>query len=181
MVIRKSLRKLVIFDLDGTLFQLNVDWSAIQTYKESHQQSDVITYVQQAELAGVKTGNPIEGAKKVLDTLSKNHSLAIMSRNFRATIHESLEVIDFSGDIFVIGREDVVNQKPDPEGLHKILKHFEVTEDEAIVIGDTTHDVEAAQAGRVNSIVIRNPKNTYIPEKADLYIDRLSELLETGI
>lgn len=168
MVIREGLTKVVIFDLDGTLFHLNIDWDNFKKQPQAIQQ--------QIELAGVKSGWPLAGAKATLDALSSKYALAIISRNFRATIFAALETIGFTGEVYIVGKEDVQELKPSPEALLSVLQRFDVSAQEAVVVGDTYHDVEMADAGSVASIILKNPRNAYIPEGADLYIDRLDEL-----
>jgi len=63
----------------------------------------------------------------------------------------------------VIGMEDVAREKPDPDGLFKILRATEPGE--AYYIGDTMDDCRAALAARVAFIGVAGPEN---PLREDL-------------
>ena len=63
----------------------------------------------------------------------------------------------------VVGMEDVAREKPDPEGLLKILR--EVEPEQAYYIGDTMDDCRAAQAAGVAFIGVAGSEN---PLQAEL-------------
>ena len=50
--------------------------------------------------------------------------------------------------------DDVANPKPDPEGLRLALKTFGAVPEEAFYIGDTVHDMRAAQGADVKGIAV---------------------------
>lgn len=52
----------------------------------------------------------------------------------------------------VIGRDDVINPKPDPEPILKALKAMNATTSNAYMIGDTPMDAKAAKSAGVFSI-----------------------------
>jgi len=53
----------------------------------------------------------------------------------------------------VVTRNDVAQLKPDPEGLFRALKKLQ--DREAILVGDTEHDSEAARNAGIKSIKVR--------------------------
>lgn len=94
--------------------------------------------------------NNVPGAVKpfpgVIETLKRLHTegntLAIAS----SRRHESLDglVADFGiTDLFsaIVGADDVVNAKPDPEPVNLILSHLHFEPQQAIVIGDAPYDI----------------------------------------
>ncbi|MFQ5762375.1 MAG: HAD family hydrolase, partial [Candidatus Bathyarchaeia archaeon] len=54
----------------------------------------------------------------------------------------------------VIAREDIEEAKPNPEQLHQALKAVGVASWEAVYVGDTTIDLEAAQRAGVRFIAV---------------------------
>lgn len=46
---------------------------------------------------------------------------------------------------FVVTGNDVVNHKPSAEGIHRILKHFELQPDEVLMVGDSVSDAKASR------------------------------------
>lgn len=59
----------------------------------------------------------------------------------------------------IITAHDVKNHKPDPEGIHEALKHLRVSKDQAVMLGDSSKDLEAAQRAGVDSILFYPPSH----------------------
>lgn len=57
----------------------------------------------------------------------------------------------------VVSALDVSHPKPHPESLQKILYHFRLAPREAVYIGDSIVDAEAAQRAGVSLIAYKNP------------------------
>ena len=55
---------------------------------------------------------------------------------------------------YVVTGNDVVNHKPDPEVIQKILDHFSLREDEVLMVGDSVGDVKAAREAGVRVAVV---------------------------
>ncbi|ALG05679.1 HAD family hydrolase [Kibdelosporangium phytohabitans] len=180
----------VLFDFDGTLFHLPVDAAAVradlglatgekigdalQRYIDEGNQAqlDVVT---RHERESVATGEFTPGAVDALKRLRASHNVAIVTRNSRHAVTDALG--DAADGLFIVGREDVARLKPDSEGIDKILAHFGAKPAESVLVGDTYHDVEAAHAAGMRSVVVRNSKLAYAPEGADAYLDTLDELV----
>lgn len=198
MDISENIVKGVLFDLDGTIFDLNVDWVSLRTdlssklgfavssigelYSQTNDQSalDLIgNLVTQYELAGVETGEPVDGAADLLSSLvSGTTQVAIVSRNSKHVINAAVAKLlepDHQSKILVVGREDVRRLKPHPEGILTALQSLDLTPEECLFIGDTYHDVDAAQAIGMRSIIMAKP-NGMSPEGADFYVDDFTEL-----
>lgn len=54
----------------------------------------------------------------------------------------------------VVGADHVSNPKPDPEMLHLILERLAVSFNDAIMVGDTTHDILMSNQARMRSIAV---------------------------
>jgi pyrophosphatase PpaX len=55
---------------------------------------------------------------------------------------------------YVVTGNDVVNHKPAPEGIEKILDHFKLHKDEVLMVGDSVGDVKAAREAGVKIAVV---------------------------
>jgi pyrophosphatase PpaX len=55
---------------------------------------------------------------------------------------------------YVVTGNDVVNHKPDPEGIEKILDHFSLRKDEVLMVGDSIGDVKAAREAGVKVAIV---------------------------
>jgi len=116
----------------------------------------------------------------VLSALRKigMRTAAVTSR--RTTALRTLEVtglIDLL-DVVVTG-DDVVNCKPDPEGLVIALDLLGATPDRSIMVGDTASDVMAAKSAGLRSVGVTFGFYSAADYKAcppDYVIDDLSEL-----
>ena len=54
----------------------------------------------------------------------------------------------------VLGGDSLTHKKPHPEPLQHSLRHFSVTPDKALMIGDSRNDVEAAKAAGVRVLAL---------------------------
>lgn len=191
MVIHKTIKG-VIFDFDGTLFDLAVDWQSLnKTLADefgvdslattgsfpTDVKQEIIELIGEFEAEGVERGVPLPGASDVLLSLAGKYGIAITSRNNRATIQKGLEKIGFNGRHEVVAREDVIVPKPDPEALQQTLQKMDLSPKEVLVVGDTTHDLEAAKALGIICVIVSNHKLVFQPKGADYYIDSLTGLL----
>ena len=57
----------------------------------------------------------------------------------------------------VVTAQDVRNPKPDPEMLTTILTYFNIHPDEALYVGDSALDEQAAEAAGVHLVAYKNP------------------------
>jgi HAD superfamily hydrolase (TIGR01549 family) len=191
MVLDKNI-KAIIFDFDGTLFHLNIEWRDLKNRLASIGVMDItsiesleadkrqlaLEMIQQAEADGIVNGEAAPDALNVLNVLKRDYALALVSRNLKGTLEEGLKKIGYTDAIITIGREDVRSPKPDPQGFRYALKELGVNSDQAIIVGDTNHDVEAGKAIDVPVYVVHNPSLVFQPEGAQKYIASLSDLID---
>jgi pyrophosphatase PpaX len=95
--------------------------------------------------------------ENVADTLIKlkEHKLqiaAVTSRE-RGSVITTLELAYISHLFdYLVTSTDVTNLKPHPEPVLKALNHFHVQAQEAVMIGDTEHDIKAGKAAGTQTI-----------------------------
>ena len=80
----------------------------------------------------------------------------------------------------VVSRNDVQFMKPSGEGLRLALSRLRVTSDEALYVGDSLDDIQAAKAAGVKVIVImgiENSKAEFLSAGPDQLITHFKELL----
>ena len=81
--------------------------------------------------------------------------------------------------------EDVKEQKPDPEGLLKIMKKLNVKIDEAVYIGDNLADLRAAKSIEIKFIGVCPPnadkgvfKNLLKSEGAEIVLNSANDIIQ---
>jgi HAD superfamily hydrolase (TIGR01509 family) len=95
--------------------------------------------------------NAHPGIEDVLRFLkSKGVRLAVFTGKGRRTTDITLSTLGLAGyfDLTVSGN-DVVKHKPDPEGIVKILRAFDVRPEEALMVGDSLGDIAASRGAGV--------------------------------
>ncbi len=116
------------------------------------------------------------GAKEVIQKLSRNYKLAIVSSRRTESVHKLLKLHQLHQYFLVIiAREDIHHHKPHPEGITIALSGLKVKPEESVYIGDTWVDVETAHNAGMPCILIANFENNF---GADYHILKISELPE---
>jgi phosphoglycolate phosphatase len=111
---------------------------------------------------------------KELLTALPHHIKRAISTNRSYTIGDVLRIHGLEGEFhLVISALDVKNPKPHPESVLTILRHFTLSPSEALFVGDSEVDQEAAQGAGVPFIAYKNPSL-----QAEYYIDDLLTIKE---
>ena len=95
-----------------------------------------------------------------------------ISTNRTTTIGRVLALHDLSRCFdLVVSALDVLHPKPHPESLHKIIDHFQTQPKDAVYIGDSIVDAEAACRAGIPLIAYKNPLL-----KAELHVNSFQDL-----
>lgn len=172
--------ELYIFDFDGTIVHLNVNWDALKrelskfcqlkynilksfTPLNSHlnevihcagtnSKESLFSIISKYELEGL---NGASANNKMINFIKSliNKKIAVFSSNCRKVITASLECLDILNKVDkIISKEDVLNQKPDPEGLNILFDHFRISHVKCLFVGNSEDDFEAGRKARVKTI-----------------------------
>ena len=94
------------------------------------------------------------GIRELLDELSQRHALAIATGKSRKGLERAL-LADGLGRYFSASRcADETQPKPHPAMLLEIMEALDVGPAEALMVGDTSHDLEMARAAGVDSVAV---------------------------
>lgn len=98
----------------------------------------------QGELLPLVAG--YEGLRDLFDTIHARGMRIAVCTNRDAHAKHLFELIGIRDefDAFVTS-DDVLNQKPDPEGIRKILGQFAISPEQAVMVGDTEADMGAGK------------------------------------
>jgi pyrophosphatase PpaX len=95
-----------------------------------------------------------EGAEAVIDFLSHDYKLAIVTSRVRNGVYESPELATMQKYFSVVLTcEDTTNHKPHPESLLLAAQKLGIKPEEAIYIGDVENDLKAARAAGMKIII----------------------------
>lgn len=123
--------------------------------------------------------------EKTLETLTTLHKkgikLAAITNRTKRTSHDTMKLAAIHHFFeLIISAEDVKEGKPHPEGIQTALAFFNLKPEEAIMVGDTHADVEAARAAGVQVVgTTQGMKGDDILKfNPDYVIHDISELLK---
>ena len=94
------------------------------------------------------------GVRELLETLSRERSLAIATGKSRRGLDRALEA-DGLGRYFAASRcADETHPKPHPAMLLELMEQLAVASGQVLMIGDTSHDLEMANAAGVDALAV---------------------------
>ena len=99
--------------------------------------------------------NSIEGVKEVLEILSRDLSLWVVTASRRDhfdLIHQDTNFLSHFQKYFC--REDYIKSKPHPDGYLLALKESGLSPQEALVVEDSPRGIAAAKASGIKSVAI---------------------------
>jgi phosphoglycolate phosphatase-like HAD superfamily hydrolase len=159
----------VVYDLDGTLVRLQVDWDAVRSEVEAAlrdagvdpDEHDTWEMLDAAEANGIGddvneiiAGHERDGAERATrlptaDELPLDVPVGVCSLNCEAACHVALDRHDLTHYVDVVaGRDTVPARKPDPRALEWVLDELGVPAERALFVGDSASDeVTAERAG----------------------------------
>lgn len=99
---------------------------------------------------------PFEGIETLLKKLSGSFSLAVVT--MKKGCYARKVISNFGWDKYfkcVVGAEEGLKAKPDPEMLDKALSNLFLRKEEIVYVGDTVVDLMTAKNGGVNFIYVK--------------------------
>lgn len=161
-----------LYDLDGTLVRLAVDWTVVEReiatiLREAGGDPDgLVTWelVDAAEEVGVRseveavlTRHERAGAREAErlpvadELLSDGVPTGVVSLNAEDAVRIALEAESLADAVdVVVGRDTVAARKPDPEPLLLALDALSVAPEDALFVGDSETDAIAARRAGVS-------------------------------
>ncbi len=126
---------------------------------------------------------PMEGCRELLQDLKeRGYRMAIVSAKRKDMVElgcRQCGILDYFE--LILGSEEVKKHKPDPQGLFEACRLMKASKDNAVYIGDSSTDIEAARRAGMYSIgYIFNPdrKQKLLDSKPNAYVEHLLEIKE---
>ncbi|PSQ16733.1 phosphoglycolate phosphatase [Halobacteriales archaeon QS_8_69_26] len=162
----------VVYDLDGTLVRLRVDWAAVAGEVEEVWESaghdpagrslwDLVTEAEDPELAAeveeTVAAMEREGAERAefLPTANElmylDRPAGVCSLNCESACRIALDRHGLSDSVStVVGRDTVSPPKPDPKPLRETIRRMGLDRDSVVFVGDSMRDKECARRAGVD-------------------------------
>jgi len=204
-------KKLIIFDMDGTLVNSSITIANAINYVRKNLGFEPMDEEYILRLVNDHTINPAQkfyhakafdadherwfseyytknhetelvlykGIKELLETLkSQGKKLAVATNAYRGSTIESLTHLEVYGLFDSIAcYDDVLQGKPHPDMLYKILDELDCTEKEAIFIGDGPRDEMAAKEAKMDYIMVDWGFTEHGEKEVVQSVDALKEML----
>lgn len=157
----------VVYDLDGTLVRLPVDWDAarrsvVGVFAESGVdpgEASLWELLERSETHGLRdavdtaiarhereAAHSAERLPTADDLVSRTEPTAVVSLNAEAACRIALDRHDLDGHVqAVIGRDSVATYKPDPAPLLAAARTLAADPERVLFIGDSERDEETAR------------------------------------
>ncbi|MFB6084314.1 MAG: HAD family hydrolase [Halorientalis sp.] len=166
----------VVYDLDGTLVHLNVDWEEVRREVAGILRArgvdvdgaDLWAMLELADAAGYRrlVDETIaeferEGARAArrlppARTVPTDRPVGVCSLNSESACRIALETYGLDGSVDVIvGRDTVAAEKPDPEPLLTVVEGLGVTPESTLFVGDSERDEETARRAGTDYVYAR--------------------------
>ncbi len=180
----------VVFDMDGTITECDVDFEAIRREAnipnvpileyiegvEKQKQKEILAVLERHEARAAGTSRLRKGVVEILENLKKRGiKTALLTRNSRRSVETILKRHNLKFDV-VMSRDDAP-PKPSPQPVLLISKKLGLRPEELLMVGDFHFDVQAGRAAGARTAFLLN--STYHPpQDADYHIHSLEELLQ---
>ncbi len=185
-----------IFDMDGTLTVAIHDFEAIRlelglpagrpileelALRPEPEARDLFERLDRLELGLAQRACAAAGAVPLLETLrARGTRLGILTRNSHANALETLRacgLAHFFDAALVVGREAAA-PKPDPDGIHHLLRAWRAAPIDAVMVGDYRYDLLAGRAAGTATVYVDASGDFPFAEHADVSVHSLEELSE---
>ena len=182
-----------VFDMDGTLTLAVHDFAAIRVALAIAPEDDILTHLNglpadeaaakhawllehERELALNSTAAP-GAVELVRELVTRGYRLGVLTRNAQELAYITLKAIGLD-DCFapkdVLGRENAAH-KPDPDGLLKLARAWQVSPSSMVMVGDYRFDLECGRAAGSQTVLVNVPDNPW-PELTDWHAKDCYEL-----
>ena len=134
---------------DRVLAEMGVD--SIKRFKMT---SEMERIMNQVELEGAHLSKPMRNAGETLRALkSRGLGIGVATRGCREYASESMKLTGLNEYIDkCLARDEVPYPKPDPRHLIEVVTHLGAKPSEVFYVGDTTTDLETANAAKVKFV-----------------------------
>ncbi len=184
-----------VFDMDGTLTVAVHDFAAIReelgipegqpivktlNALPQEQAQPLRKRLQEIEADLAVQAQPAPGVQALLTSLKvRGCRLGILTLNSKENAWLTLETLglaQFFEPEAVLGRWCLANPKPHPDGIHRLLDHWNTDAQDAVMVGDFLWDLKTGRAAGLPTIHVDPSEAFPWPELTDLPVTSLEDL-----
>lgn len=123
-----------------------------------------------------------DGILEMLNDISElGCSMSIVTNKGSSGLDHGLELFNIKHHFEIaLSKSDVDKKKPDPEGVFRILEHFNAKKSEVLFIGDSIHDIECGKNAGVDTALVKwtvIDLDTLLKEKPTYLIEKPNDLI----
>ena len=188
-------RKHWVFDMDGTITIAKHDFDGIRAELglpvgmpilesiaklPNEEATAVHRRLDEIELDIAERSEPADGAAELLEALlAQGAKIGILTRNNAINIHVTLKA---AGLLHYFENDDLLSRecaapKPAPDGIYQLLNNWQASLDDAVMVGDSIHDLDAGRNANTATIYLDTSSQFVHRDAADLCVSHLSELI----
>lgn len=124
----------------------------------------------------------VEGAAETLSKLhTRGYRLGIVTSGTERRVTREITQLGLASRFeAVICNEHIVNKKPHPEGLEKVMQRMSAAPEVCSYIGDAPEDVQMGKNALVLTVAVRSAYPTsrhLLEEQPDIHLESIAELL----
>jgi len=183
----------VIFDLDGTLVESQLDFQAIRSdlglpdgqpvleaiamLPDAERRQACAVRLHEFEKQAALTSVLMSGAQALVEEIDRRglHQ-AILTRNSRICAELTIRHHKLSLDT-LITRDDGLTPKPAPDGILHICQTWNIDPHHVMMVGDYVFDLQAASAAGANAVLLAPESEPPWSSEADFVVRHLSECI----
>lgn len=159
-------------------------YCVLEHLRQPPEQHDTLMarFMARYEASVCEVSEPYEGARDLLLACkAQGIHLACVTNKPYVPAKALLDALDMLAPFdLLLGGDSLSHKKPHPEPLQHCLQHFGVKAEEALMVGDSRNDVEAARAAGVKVLAVPYGYNHGEPvaeTKPDWLVESLARLL----
>jgi len=181
----------VIFDLDGTLVDSDLDFDQIRRdigfvqgpileFRDRHatqeQKAHIDAVLERHEKRAAETCTLKDGAAALVEALRGcGLKVALLTRNSAASVGTVMARHGLKFDT-IVSREDSA-PKPAPEPVFLICRRLGIEPSRTLMVGDYKYDVECGKNAGCLTVLVRTPLRSWFEAAPDWEVDSLAEVL----
>ena len=112
---------------------------------------------------------------------SREVKLYVVSSKKTDVLHRNLQTLNLMHYFKDwIGSDQVENYKPHPDGIRKLIKRYNLSEKDTLMVGDAIFDIQMTKAANIESCAVSwgsHSKKELEGEKPTYMVDTVKELL----